>query len=167
MRPSAHGTWLRRNAVCLYLYMCIIIPSSFQALPGWTIVTCSHLLNAWSSSSSTKTVTKWRNWEAQSQKKGSVTGLLVFCLMRNSCFTWHFPFYFMNNPKGSSVNFFPLSAVSKVRAEDSYYASWTVGAPKLLFWTTREKQSWAFGSSAFKWLSGTPGVVLSASESRQ
>ena len=116
MRPSAHGTWLGRNAVCLYLYMCIIIPSSFQALPGWTIVTCSHL-NAWSSSSSsTKTVTKWRNSEAQSQKKGSVTGL-VFCLMRNSCFTWHFPFYFMNYPKGSSVNFFPLSAAAEVRSE--------------------------------------------------
>ena len=143
MRPSAHGTWLGRNAVCLYLYMCIIIPSSFQALLGWTIVTCSHL-NAWSSSSSssTKTVTKWRNSEAQSQKKGSVTGL-VFCLMRNSCFTWHFPFYFMNYLKGSSVNFFPFVCCcrSKVRVEDSYYARTSMQEPQSCCFGRQEKSN--------------------------
>ena len=139
MRPSAHGTWLGRNAVCLYLYMCIIIPSSFQALPGWTIVTCSHL-NAWSSS--TKTVTKWRNSEAQSQKKG-VSDRVGFLSNAKILFHMTFSILFYELSKRFFSQFFPFVCCcrSKVRVEDSYYARTSMQEPQSCCFGRQEKSN--------------------------
>lgn len=107
--PSAHGTWLKFYAV--YLYMCIIIPSSFQA---W--LNNSHLLSLITAQKPSPNASGTRK-----PKKGSVTVSVV--LMRNSCFTWHFPilipWIIQENPKkegqkvGSSILIMHLAPRAK------------------------------------------------------
>ena len=117
--PSAHGTWLKFYAV--YLYMCIIIPSSFQA---W--LNNSHLLSLITAQKPSPNASGTRK-----PKKGSVTVSVV--LMRNSCFTWHFPilipWIIQENPKRKV----------RSRKQHSYYACSL--EQKLLFGTDDKRKA--------------------------